>query len=159
MIVIIGPPGSGKSTVGDLLARKLGVPFADTDRVIEQAAGKPVGDVFVDDGEEAFRALERSAVQQALTGEAGVLALGSGAVLDPGIARLVDGCTVVYLRTGFAAVAKRSGMDRPRVVMPGNPRGMLRTMLAEREPVYESLATVTVPSDELSPEEIVERLS
>jgi shikimate kinase len=159
MIVLIGPPGSGKSTVGKLLAERLGVSFADTDAMAEQAAGKPAGDIFVEDGEEAFRQLERSAVQRAMDGEPGVLALGSGAVLDPGVREQVAGLRVVYLRAGFAAVAKRSGLDRPRVVLPGNPRGMLRTMLAEREPVYESLATETVPSDELSPEEIVERLS
>jgi shikimate kinase len=159
MIVLIGPPGSGKSVVGEMLARRLGVPFADTDALIEQAAGKPIGDVFVEDGEEAFRELEGAAVRRALIGQPGVLALGSGAVLDPEIRQLVTEFTVVYLRTGFATIAKRSGMDRPRVVLPGNPRGMLRTMLAQREPVYESLATVTVSSDELSPEEIVEQLS
>ncbi|MGD0555656.1 MAG: shikimate kinase [Streptosporangiaceae bacterium] len=153
-VILIGPPGSGKSTVGALLARRLGVRFADTDTAVERAAGKPVGDVFVEDGEAPFRELERAAVARCLDDGGGVVALGSGAVLDPDVRRQISECTVVYLEAGFAAVAKRTGLDRPRVVLPGNPRGMLRSMLEQRRPVYSELATLTVNVDELSPEEI-----
>jgi shikimate kinase len=161
MVVLIGPPGAGKSSAGALLARRLAVPFADTDRAVEKLAGKPIGDVFIEDGESVFRELERAAVAQCLDSDrGGVVALGSGAILDADVRRQISsGCTVVYLDAGFATVAKRAGMDRPRVVLPGNPRGMLRRMLEERQPVYASLATVTVPADELSPEELADQIA
>jgi len=158
-VVLIGPPGAGKSTVGELLAERLGVPFADTDAEVEKAAGKPAGDVFVEDGEPVFRDLERAAAARALETPEGVIALGSGAVLDPGVRRRLAGLPVVHLSAGFPAVARRTGMDRPRVVVPGNPRGMLRVMLEQRRPVYEELASITVPTDEQSPEEIAAGLA
>ena len=168
VVVLIGPPSAGKSSVGALLAAELGVPFADTDDLVAAAAGKPVGDIFVDDGEAVFRELERAAVELGLESAAragtsspggGVLALGSGAVLDPDVRRMIAGRPVVYLETGFAAIAKRTGMDRPRVVIPGNPRGMLRAMLEERRPVYAELATITVPTDDMAPEEVAADLA
>jgi shikimate kinase len=140
-----------------MLADAAGVPFADTDALVAQAAGKPVGDIFIDDGEAAFREYERAAVAHGLEGfgsGGGVLALGSGAVLDPDVRRMLAGRVVVYLEAGFGAVAKRTGFDAPRVVIPGNPRGRLRTMLEERRPVYESLATLTVTTDGFAPEEV-----
>ncbi|HMD91136.1 MAG TPA: shikimate kinase [Trebonia sp.] len=161
-IVLIGPPGAGKSSVGELLAAELGVPFADTDAEVARAARKPVGDIFVDDGEQVFRELERGAVARGLAAvgpEGGVLALGSGAVLDPDVRRMLAGQVIVYLEAGFATVAKRTGMDRPRVVVPGNPRGMLRAMLEERRPVYADLAAITVPTDDMAPEEVAADLA
>jgi shikimate kinase len=161
-IVLIGPPTAGKSSVGALLAAELGVPFADTDALVAKAADKPVADIFVDDGEQAFRDLERTAVTSGLDTvreQGGVLALGSGAVLDPDVRRMLDGQLVIYLEAEFATVAKRAGMDRPRVVIPGNPRGQLRAMLAERVPVYTGLATITVPTDDMAPEEVAADLA
>jgi shikimate kinase len=164
-VVLIGPPAAGKSAVGALLATELGVPFADTDTLVAVAAGKPVRDIFVDDGEQVFRDLERAAVARGLeaTGapgaDGGVLALGSGAVLDPDVRRMIAGRLVVYLEAGFATVAKRIGMDRPRVVIPGNPRGQLRAMLEERRPVYAELAAITVPTDDMAPEEVAADLA
>jgi shikimate kinase len=164
-VVLIGPPTAGKSSVGALLARELGVPFADTDDVVAAAAGKPVGDIFVDDGELVFRELERAAVARGLEEikapgtSGGVLALGSGAVLDPDVRRMIAGRYIVYLEAGFTTVAKRTGMDRPRVVIPGNPRGRLRAMLEERRPVYAELATITVPTDDMAPEEVAADLA
>jgi shikimate kinase len=161
-VVLIGPPTAGKSSVGALLAAELGVPFADTDALVAKAAHKPVGDIFVDDGEQVFRELERGAVAGGLDtvqAAGGVLALGSGAVLDPDVRLMIAGRPIVYLETGFAAVAKRTGMDRPRVVIPGNPRGMLRAMLEERRPVYAELATITVPTDDMAPEEVAADLA
>jgi shikimate kinase len=148
--ILIGPPGAGKSTVGPLLARLLGVTFLDTDSEIEAAAGKPVGDIFIDDGEPAFRALERQTVASALASHPGVLALGGGAVLDPGTRRLLAGQPVVYLETGFAAVAKRVGMDRARPLLLGNPRAQLKALLEQRLPIYQGLARITVGTDSRS---------
>ena len=161
-VVLIGPPGAGKSSIGALLASLLGVGFTDTDDIVAAAAGKPVRDVFVEDGEPAFRELERGAVARgmdAVKSEGGVLAVGSGAVLDPDVRRMLDGQLVVYLEAGFATVARRTGMDKPRVVVPGNPRGMLRAMLAERGPVYAGIASITVPTDDTAPEEVAATLA
>ena len=161
-IILIGPPGAGKSSVGSLLAAELGVPFADTDDLVAAAAGKPVSDIFIDEGEPAFRELERLAVARGLEAvgpDGGVLALGSGAVLDPDVRRMLAGQQIVYLEAGFAAVARRVGMDKPRVVIPGNPRGMLRAMLEERVPMYAELASLTVPTDDMAPEEVAADLA
>jgi shikimate kinase len=157
--VLIGPPGAGKSAVGPLLAARLGVDFRDTDADIGAAAGKPVSDIFIENGEQAFRELERKAAASALSEHSGVLALGSGAVLDPGIQRSLQGLPVVYLAADFGTVARRTGLDRPRVVIPGNPRGRLRAMLEERRPLYERLAAVTVETDDDDPEELAEQIA
>ena len=165
VVVLIGPPGAGKSAVGPLLADRLGVEFTDTDADVGAAAGKPVGDIFIENGEDAFRELERAAVTRALGAQGtlrargGVLALGSGAVLDPGIGTLLDGLPVVYLSAEFGTVARRIGLDRPRVVVPGNPRGRLRALLDERDPVYAGLAAVTVPTDDLDPDELADQIA
>lgn len=160
-VVLVGPPGAGKSSVGRLLASELGVPFADTDELVTAAAGKPVGDIFIEDGEPVFRELERAAVARGLDAvcEGGILALGSGAVLDADVRRMIAGGTVVYLEPGFATVARRTGMDRPRVVIPGNPRGQLRALLEERRPVYAALASMTVSTDGTAPEEVAADLA
>jgi len=165
LVVLIGPPGAGKSAGGPLVAARLGVPFRDTDAEVGAAAGQPVSDIFIEQGEEAFRALEREAAAHALDEHGalrergGVLALGSGAVLDDQILRLLDGLPVVYLSADFATIARRIGLDRPRVVVPGNPRGRLRAMLAERHPVYERVAAVTVPTDDLDPDELADQIA
>ena len=159
LVVLMGPPASGKTVVGQLLSGRLGAAFVDTDADIAAAAGKPVGDIFVDDGEPAFRELERAAAERALAAGGAVVALGSGAVLDPAVQALMRGQAVAYLSAGFPAIARRLGLDRPRVILPGNPRGRLRTMLEERRPVYERLAAFTVPADDLAPEEITEEIA
>ena len=161
-IVLVGPPTAGKSSVGALLARQLSVPFADTDELVARAAHKPVGDIFVDDGERVFREYERGAVASgldAVRAAGGVLALGSGAVLDPDVRRMLSKQVIIYLEAAFSTVAKRTGMDRPRVVIPGNPRGQLRAMLEERRPVYAELATLTVPTDDMAAEEVAADLA
>ena len=163
--VLIGPPGAGKTSVGPLLAEQLGTSFRETDADISAAAGQPVSDIFIEQGEPAFRQLEREAVVRALDSRGGlrehggVLALGSGAVLDDGVRHLLEGLPVVYLSAEFGTVARRIGLDRPRVVVPGNPRGRLRAMLDERAPVYQRLAAVTVPTDDLDPDEIADQIT
>jgi shikimate kinase len=155
--ILIGPPGSGKSTVGPLLAARLKAGFLDTDDEVESIAGKPVGDIFVEDGEDAFRTLEWPVVQRALR-YPGVVALGSGAILDRGVQRLLAGQRVIYLETGFAEVARRVGMNKARVPVPGNPRGVLRAMLEERLPLYRNVARATVRTDDLDPGQVVSRI-
>ena len=162
--ILIGPPGAGKTTVGALLARLLGLAFLDTDSSVEAVAGKPVSDIFVEDGESAFRTLEREAVAAALAGHAGVIGLGGGAVLDPETQALLAGRPVVYLDTGFTELAKRVGLDKPRPLLIGiNPRAQLKTLLDQRRPVYAGLAWMTVSTDGREPgqiaAEIAERLA
>ena len=157
--VLIGPPGAGKTAVGPLLAERLGTSFRETDADIAAVAGRPVSDIFIEQGEPAFRQLEREAAARALREHEGVLALGSGAVLDPDIQARLEGLPVVYLAADFGTVARRVGLERPHIVIPGNPRGRLRAMLAERRPLYEQLATVTVETDDLDPDELAAEIS
>ena len=157
--VLIGPPGAGKSAVGPLLAELLGTSFRDTDADIAAATGQLVSDIFIEQGEPAFRQLEREATARALREHGGVLALGSGAVLDADLQPRLEGLPVVYLAADFGTVAQRTGLDRPRVVIPGNPRGRLRTMLEERRPLYERLASVTVQTDDLDPAELADQIA
>jgi shikimate kinase len=158
LVVLTGPPASGKSAVGKLLSDRLQASFVDTDAAIEASAGKAVGDIFVDDGEDAFRDLERAAAQRALREAGAVVALGSGAVLDPAVQELLAGQAVAYLAADFGPIARRLGLDKPRVVMPGNPRGRLRALLEERRPVYERLAAFTVDAGDLAPEEVADEI-
>jgi shikimate kinase len=158
--ILIGPPGAGKTTVGGLLADRLGVAFVDTDATIEAAAGKPVADIFVEDGEPAFRELERAAVARAISDHQGVLGLGGGAVLDERTRDLLAGRPVVYLETGFTELAKRVGLDRPRPLLIGiNPRAQLKTLLEQRLPVYSGLARITVATDGREPAEIAAEIA
>jgi shikimate kinase len=157
--ILIGPPGAGKSTVGPLLAERLGVGFLETDEQVEATAGKPVADIFIEDGEPAFRALEREAVARAVASHDGVLGLGGGAVLDPRTQELLARQRVVYLATGFAVAAKRVGMDTPRPLLIGNPRAKLKELLEQRLPIYEELARITVTTDGRAPGEIAAELA
>ena len=145
--------------MGALVAALLGLDFLDADAVIEEAAGKPVGDIFVQDGEEAFRALERAAAARLIGGHSGVLALGGGAILDPGTRDLLAGQRVVYLETGFTSAVRRTGLDAPRPLLLGNPRAQMKTLLEERLPVYASLAWITVPTDDREPKDIAEEIA
>jgi shikimate kinase len=157
--VLIGPPGAGKSTVGPLLAAKLGVGFTDTDAEVAATAGKPVSEIFIEDGEPAFRELERAAVARVLDGAAGVVAVGGGAVLDPGTQARLAGLVVVYLETGFAAAAKRVGLAQARPLLIGNPRATLKILLDQRIPIYRRLATITVETDACEPTEIADEIA
>ncbi|WP_067489968.1 shikimate kinase [Actinomadura hibisca] len=157
--VLIGPPGSGKSTVGAALAARLGVALRDTDADTEAAAGKPIGEIFIDDGEERFRELERAAVAAALAEHDGVLALGGGAVLAPETQELLAGHTVVYLQVGLSEAVKRVGLASARPLLVLNPRSQLRKLLEERLPIYERLGVLHVATDGRGPDEIVEEIA
>src|SRR5262249_53253364 len=127
--VLVGPMGAGKTTVGELVATALGVAFQDTDAIIEGRAGKPVPDIFVDDGEPHFRALERQAVADALASHDGVLALGGGAVLADETRALLRGHTVVFLSVELADAAQRVGLGVGRPLLAVNPRATMRHLL------------------------------
>ena len=154
--VLVGPPGAGKSTVGVLLAERLGVTFRDTDADVEAVAGCTITDLFVERGEPAFRELERAAVVSALTGHDGVLSLGGGAVMDPLTELDLRDHAVVFLDVTLADAARRVGLNRDRPLLVGNPRARWKQLMDARRPVYERVATLVVSTDERSPEEVVE---
>jgi len=156
--VLVGAPGAGKSTVGRVLAGLLGVAFRDTDRDIEQTTGKPISDIFVDDGEVHFRRLEAEAVALALAQHDGVLALGGGAILDAGTRALLSGHRVIWLRIDLPSAAKRVGLARDRPLLTMNPRAHLRHLLADRDPLYAEVATEVIEASVPSVTAIVDRL-
>jgi shikimate kinase len=156
--VLIGAPGSGKSTIGTRLADRLGVAFRDTDADVETAVGKPISEIFIDDGEQTFRELEGKAVRTALTEHAGVLALGGGAVLAPLTQELLAGHTVIYLQVGLSNAVKRVGLASARPLLVLNPRSQLKKLMEERRPVYERLASQTVVTDKREPEELADEI-
>ncbi len=146
-VVLVGPMGAGKTAVGRLVAESLGLSFRDTDLDVEQTAGKPISEIFVDDGEQHFRALEAAAVRTALAEHDGVLALGGGAVLDAGTREALAGHRVVFLRVGLADAVKRVGLGTTRPLLLGNMRATIKHLLDERTPIYESVAAHTVDTD------------
>ncbi|MFI6991332.1 shikimate kinase [Nonomuraea wenchangensis] len=156
--VLIGPPGSGKTTLGRLLAERLGVGFRDTDSDVEAVAGKPVSDIFVEDGEARFRELEHEAVRLALAEHDGILSLGGGAVLHPETQALLAGHHVVYLQVGLADAVQRVGLASARPLLVLSPRSQLKKLMEERRPVYERLAAVTVTTDQREPAELAEEI-
>jgi shikimate kinase len=157
-LVIIGPPGAGKSTVGELVAERLGVPFFDTDAAIEVGEGRSIAEIFIADGESAFRALERDEVVQALAVENGVVALGGGAPMDPDIQRALEGLTVVFLDVGIADAAKRVGLDQSRPLLAVNPRATWTALMNGRRPIYERLSTHRVDTAGRAPQDIADEV-
>jgi shikimate kinase len=144
-VVLVGPPGAGKTTVGRVLARRLGVRFTDVDAVIVERVGKPIADVFTEDGEPAFRAIEREVVAEMLVAVDGVLALGGGSVLDPETRARLRDHRVVSLLVGLTDGIRRTGMSTARPLLAGvNPRATFRALLDARAPLYREVATVEV---------------
>ena len=157
-VVLVGPMGAGKSTVGALLADAWGVAVRDTDADVEATTGQTIADFFVDHGEARFRELEAAAVAAALEHHDGVLALGGGAVLDPRTRELLAGHRVVFLRVGLGDAVKRVGLGTSRPLLLGNVRSRLKALLDERTPVYESVATLAVDTDGRTPEDVAREI-
>ncbi|GHA04776.1 shikimate kinase [Streptomyces echinoruber] len=156
LVVLVGPMGVGKSTVGRLLAERLEVGFRDTDDDIVAAQGRAIADIFVEDGEAAFRALEKEAVAAALAQHDGVLALGGGAILDAGTRALLAGRRVVYLSMDVEEAVRRTGLNVARPLLAVNPRRQWRELMEARRHLYEEVATAVVPTDRRTPEEVTQ---
>lgn len=156
-IVLIGAPGAGKSTVGKRLARKLGRTFVDVDTRIEEVVGKPIADIFADEGEEHFRRLEEEATLELLESHE-VVSLGGGAVMNPVIREALAGHEVIWLRVSIGQASRRVGMNTTRPLLLGNMRGRLIELLRERTPIYEALATQVVETDGRGSSEVADGL-
>ncbi|MEV0207362.1 shikimate kinase [Streptomyces sp. NPDC050788] len=155
-IVLVGPMGVGKSTVGRLLAERLGAGYRDTDDDIVAEQGRTIAEIFVDEGEPAFRAIEKAAVHKALAEHDGVLALGGGAILDPDTRALLAGARVVYLSMDVEEAVKRTGLNTARPLLAVNPRKQWRELMDARRSLYEEVATAVVATDGRTPEEVTQ---
>lgn len=154
-IVLVGAPGSGKSTVGAMLADRLGLSFTDVDVVIAERAGKSIADLFTVDGEPAFRALERATTLEVMAG-GGVVSLGGGAVTSAEIRARLVGHQVVWLQVNATSATHRIGMNESRPLLLGNVRGQLIRLMNERAVLYREVATITVPTDDHDVDAVVE---
>ncbi|MFE8945505.1 shikimate kinase [Streptomyces sp. NPDC007856] len=148
--------GVGKSTVGRLLAERLGLGYRDTDEDIVAHEGRTIAEIFVDEGEPAFRAIEKRAVHAALAEHEGVVALGGGAVLDADTRALLAGHRVVYLSMDVEEAVKRTGLNVARPLLAVNPRKQWRELMEARRHLYEEVATAVVATDGRSPEEVTQ---
>ncbi|MFI1189530.1 3-dehydroquinate synthase [Streptomyces californicus] len=158
LVVLVGPMGVGKSTVGELLAARLGTTHRDTDADIVAGAGKPIAEIFYDEGEDHFRALERRAVAAAVAGHPGVLSLGGGAVLDGATRELLAGRPVVYLSMDVDEAVRRVGLNTARPLLAVNPRRQWRELMDARRHLYEEVARTVVATDEHTPEEVAQAI-
>ena len=156
-IVLIGAPGSGKSTVGHALAAHLQWSFIDTDELIELKANKKITDIFVVDGEEIFRAMEFETLKEVLQESSAVISLGGGAPISPQAQDELrkSGSTIIFLDVSLATAAPRVGFNRDRPLLLGNPRAQWQALSDKRRPIYEDLATHAVKVDDMNVDEIV----
>jgi shikimate kinase len=155
-VVLVGPMGVGKSTVGQQLAERLGVGYRDTDDDIVAEQGRTIAEIFVDEGEPVFRAIEKAAVTRALAGHDGVLALGGGSILDEDTRSLLAGQRVLYLSMDVEEAVKRTGLNAARPLLAVNPRKQWRELMEARRHLYEEIATAVVATDGRTPEEVAE---
>ncbi|WP_455357969.1 shikimate kinase [Streptomyces sp. SYSU K21746] len=156
LVVLVGPMGVGKSTVGELLAERLGAGYRDTDADIVAAEGRPISDIFVEEGEAYFRERERQAVRTAVEEHTGVLALGGGAILDASTRALLTGLPVVFLDVDVNEAVKRVGLNTARPLLAVNPRQQWRRLMEQRRPLYNEVARAVVATDERTPEEVAQ---
>lgn len=159
-LILIGPMGSGKTTIGKLMANKLNVPFRDTDEVIVAQTGKSVSEIFLEDGEDAFRLLEKAVLRQELLSDDTVLALGGGAPIsiDAQSALRAIASPVIYFDISLASVAPRIGFNRDRPLLLSNPRGQWETLMQERRPIYEAIADKVIDVNGKSEDDIVKEI-
>lgn len=154
--VLVGLPGSGKSTIGRRLAKALGVGLLDTDVAIEQRTGRSIADIFATDGEQEFRRIEEDVVRAALADHDGVLSLGGGAVTSPGVRAALAGHTVVYLEISAAEGVRRTGGNTVRPLLAGPDRAeKYRALMAKRAPLYRRVATMRVDTNRRNPGAVV----
>ncbi len=158
VVVLVGPPGAGKTTVGQELARRLSIGYRDTDADIVAAQGREISDIFVEDGEPVFRRLEHAAVAAALAEHPGVLSLGGGAVMDEDTRGALAGLPVVFLDVSLADAVRRVGLDAPRPLLAINPRAAWRELMESRRPLYTGVARAVVGTDGRTPQEIAEEI-
>jgi shikimate kinase len=158
LVVLVGPMGAGKTTVGQLVADAAGVALRDTDADIEASEGRMITEIFVDEGEPHFRALEREAVLVALAEHDGVLALGGGSVMDDDVKVALKGHRVFFLKVGMADAAKRVGLGQGRPLLLGNVRSRMKALLDERLPRYLDVADVVVETDGRTPHEVADEV-
>jgi len=153
--VLVGLPGSGKSTIGRRLAKALGVSLLDTDVAIEQQAGRTIADIFATDGEQEFRRIEEGVVRAALAEHDGVVSLGGGAVTSPGVCEALAGHTVIYLEiNAVEGVRRTSGTVRPLLAGPDRA-AKYRDLISERAPLYRRVATIRVDTNRRNPGTVV----
>lgn len=158
-VVLVGPPGAGKTTIGQLLSERLDLPFRDTDSDVEHTAGKTISEIFTNDGEPVFRELEERAVRTALAEHPGVLSLGGGAVVSERTRRLLSEHRVVFLSVGLAAGAQRVGLSTARPLLSGvNPRATFKALLDARLPLYREVASLELATDEVTPEALADQV-
>ena len=159
-ILLIGPPGAGKSTVGQALANKLSIDFIDTDQVIENETGKTITDIFVVDGEPHFRALELQTLRNVLTLESGVISLGGGAPISQDAQEAIEQSNshTVFLDVSLATAAPRVGFNRDRPLLLGNPRAQWQALSDNRRPIYEKLADDAIKVDDMNVDQIVDQI-
>ncbi|OBH74796.1 shikimate kinase [Mycobacterium scrofulaceum] len=154
--VLVGLPGSGKSTIGRRLAKALGVEFLDTDAAIEQRTGRSIADIFATDGEQEFRRIEEDAVRAALADHDGVVSLGGGAVTSPGVCEALAGHTVIYLEISASEGVRRTGGNAVRPLLAGPDRAeKFRALMASRVPLYRRVSTIRVDTNRRNPGAVV----
>lgn len=152
-VVVVGMPASGKSTVGQEVAELLGVPFCDVDQLIEERTGKLIREIFSDDGEEAFRAIEREVSFEAINGD-GVVSLGGGAVTSDAIRTALASVPVAWLEVSVATATRRAGLNQLRPLLLGDVRARMEALLAERRHLYEEVATIRISTERTTPPEL-----
>ena len=155
-IVLIGPPGAGKSSIGRSLSKEMDMPFIDSDSEIEKIAQKKISEIFVDDGEPAFRKIEVEVVSNLLRNFSGVIALGGGAPMNAEIQIKLEKSDfpVIFIDVSISQAANRVGFNKDRPLLLINPRQQWMNLMSERRPIYERLATDTVSSDNNKPAEV-----